>query len=661
MKTLKNFLLVAVAVAAVSCAEEIAPEINVAPEAKLVPMTFTASADMDEDTKAAYNEGLTIWNENDEIAVVKEDGTLLGTFKASEVNGASATFSAMVNEELVNLDETNPKYYAVYPASAYQGCEMDFTVKQKVDGVEQEVKKPRLFINIPQNQTAVAGSFDPKAFVSVATNNGGHLAFKNLCSVIKFKFTNAENVQSIKFTVNGNTNLAGTGNVYTSNLTTHAWGDDFTGRTAYNTINLSAPAEGWKADTDYYFTLRPFKQTVAEGQNQDPAKTGIKFYVDYNNGLKIREGANAFDAIRNKIHSAGTIDVEGKLNNITLIDAYNNGMEINIAGTIITKKAYGDATRIKNDSSNKTISQDGVYFVDSDAEGVTITHNPKKTIIISNDPAQATLKRGASTFRLDATANNDYLIMSNINFSTGMTSGNMISGGGAGDFETIIFNKCKIEVPAGMLMLYSSLPILNLNLTDCDVKLHTGTADKNLVQTSATNTYATLVFKNNIFYSTDGDLSNFRLFTNTNATIANLEFRNNTIAGIYCKAATGYISAKTINSANVISNLIYLPKYNDYLSGQWIGILYLNATGQLATEADKNNAEKHLTMLANLAYYNYATLPAQRAKCSYYSNNGTMYSKYGEANPIPAPDYVNGVFTTVDKGNDKFSTYGAKR
>ena len=173
MKTLKNFLLVAAAVTAVSCAEEIAPEINVAPEVKLVPMTFTASADMDEDTKAAYNEGLTIWNENDEIAVVKEDGTLLGTFKASEVNGASATFSAMVNEELVNLDETNPKYYAVYPASAYQGCEMDFTVKQKVDGVEQEVKKPRLFINIPQNQTAVAGSFDPRAFVSVATNNGG--------------------------------------------------------------------------------------------------------------------------------------------------------------------------------------------------------------------------------------------------------------------------------------------------------------------------------------------------------------------------------------------------------------------------------------------------------------------------------------------------------
>jgi len=49
-------LLAAAAVAAVSCAKEIAPETNPTPETELVPMTFTATADDGGETKVMYNE-----------------------------------------------------------------------------------------------------------------------------------------------------------------------------------------------------------------------------------------------------------------------------------------------------------------------------------------------------------------------------------------------------------------------------------------------------------------------------------------------------------------------------------------------------------------------------------------------------------------------------
>ena len=227
-----------------------------------------------------------------------------------------------------------------------------------------------------------------------------------------------------------------------------------------------------------------------------------------------------------------------------------------------------------------------------------------------------------------------------------MTSGNVFGIGGDGDVETIVFNKCKIEVPTDMNMLYGAKNILNFNMTDCDIKLHKGTAEKNLVQTNTASTYETLTFKNNIFYCTDGDLAGFRLFSNNNATITKLDFTNNTIAGVYCKAAYGYVTAKSITAGDVVSNLLYLPKYTEILADKYIGILHI---------ADK--ADEHLNMISNLAFYNYDSVPAQRAKVSYYSNNGTIYNKDKNSNPIPSPDYANGVFT---QGED-YKSFGAKR
>ena len=375
------------------------------------------------------------------------------------------------------------------------------------------------------------------------------------------------------------------------------------------------------------------------------AKTDAEFTVE---GLNANTDYKLYAVAKNEEGVWGeVVTVPFKTANATSYELYNAGVDVVIGTFTLNKTTHGEATLINNESENKNIAANGVYFVASDATDVTINGGGSQVVVLSVDEKVATIKRTENkSFYINASAENDYFVLSNIKYETVMTSGNVFGIGGDGDVETIVFNKCKIEVPADMNMLYGAKNILNFNMTDCDVRLHVGTAEKNLVQTNTTNTYETLTFKNNIFYCTDGDLSGFRLFSNNNATIAKLDFTNNTIAGVYCKAAYGYVTAKSITAGDVVSNLLYLPKYTEILADKYIGILHI---------ADK--VDEHLNMISNLAFYNYDAVPAQRAKVSYYSNNGTIYNKDKNSNPIPSPDYANGVFT---QGED-YKAFGAQR
>ena len=376
----------------------------------------------------------------------------------------------------------------------------------------------------------------------------------------------------------------------------------------------------------------------------DP-KTEAEFTVE---GLKPNTDYKVYAAAKNAEGVWGSVvTVPFKTANATNYELYNAGMDIQIANLTINKATYGEATLITNASENKNIAAGGVYFVAGDATDVTINGSASQIVVLSLDSAMATIKRTENkSFYLNASAENDYLIFSNIKYETVMTSGNVFGIGGDGEVETILFNKCKIEVPADMNMLYGTKNIANFNMTDCDVRLHVSTAAKNLVQTNTENTYQTLVFKNNIFYCTDGDLTNFRLFSNNKATIASVEFRNNTIAGVYCSAAYGYLTVNSITAGDVVSNLLYLPNYTTHLDGKYIGILHI---------ADK--IDEHLNMPSNLAFYNYDAVPSYRAKVSYYTSNGTIYNKAKADNPIPSPDYKNGVFTQ----GENYKSFGAKR
>lgn len=334
-------------------------------------------------------------------------------------------------------------------------------------------------------------------------------------------------------------------------------------------------------------------------------------------------------------------------------EKYMAGLDLTVGTLTINKETYGDATLITNESEDKNIAKNGVYFVASDATNVTINGTASQLVVLSLDSAVATIKRTENkSFYVNASEENDYMIFSNIKYETVMTSGNVFGIGGdveGAEIETILFNKCKIEVPADMNMLYGAKNILNINMTDCDVKLHNGTGTKNLFQTNTTSTYASVVFKNNVIYCTDGTISNFGLFSNNNATITSLEMRNNTLAQVYAKGASGYVSAKDVKAADVVLNLFYVPDFSTIIPDKYVGIIWVPNTVD-----DSSFAE---TIKSNLAYYNADSVPTYKIKGTYYNGVGTVYSKAKADNPIPSPDYVNGVFIP----GETYKSYGAKR
>ena len=154
------FMVAAVALMAlVSCNKE---EINNGgaetpqPQEPSVLVEFTASLG-DEGTKTTLDTTVptspkTVWVETDEISINGE------TFKVKELidGGTSAKF---VNKNELSAGFAAP-YTALYPANTTE---------------------------VPAEQTAYAGKFDPTAVLETATSDNEFLSFKNVTSLLKFQ------------------------------------------------------------------------------------------------------------------------------------------------------------------------------------------------------------------------------------------------------------------------------------------------------------------------------------------------------------------------------------------------------------------------------------------------------------------------------------------
>ena len=339
---------------------------------------------------------------------------------------------------------------------------------------------------------------------------------------------------------------------------------------------------------------------------------------------------------------------------------YINGDDLVIGGVTVNKTTFPEAYYISSALSIPEIGTTGVYFVEPDATDVQIKIGAQNLIVVSNGDSRAPV-RCSKQLAITATEGvEDSFIMSNINFTTELTTGNML--GVNGDeaktyvFENIYFEKCGFEVPKDMNFMYSTYNIGNFGMVDCDIKLHATTAEKNILSTNTNNDVPySLCFRNNIIYCTDGDVTGYQVFKNINATVSSVELSNNTFAKVYVKALYGHIYAKSINVGVVEYNLFYMPDYTNNVKGgtpaqtKYTGILY--ATDKINTG---------FTFTKNLAYYlpnEKNEVPSPRMKCDYNVNDssGQIYNKTED--PLATADFKNGVFTTTETN----ASYGAKR
>ena len=540
MKIMKFFLLAAAAVAAISCAKELAPEVNEtpAPEVELVPMTFTASHDAGDDaeTKVAYEEGATVWKVGDMIKVIASDGTATD-FKAVEVTngGKTATFEGLSVE---NANE----YYAVYPASAYKGTPEYVT----------DANGGKLVVHVPEVQQAVAGTFHESAILCIANTKGNVFQFKHSCAFLKFNLANPEGVKTVRLAVNGSDNVAGIGYVGVNATDMNPkYASSDSNMSKFDMITLNAPEGGFVAGENYYIAMRA-----------NSCNNGITAYIEYEDKVMSRTSSNKVypDGSIGKIRNLGQLDKA--LNDVTPYDAYHLGLDIMVAGKAINKATYGDATLV---TKAQGLNNNGVYFINSDVEGVTM-NSGKSIVVIGNDPGKRSKVSRSGYSYIPATADEDYWILSNIDFNITSTSSYTLRLNGSNVCEMIIMNNCSSNVPSATQYIYGDA---NNKAEEIIIKdsefLVEAASTNNFLNFAATQTLNAITFDNNVFYSADitAPATSFTLISAGNTTVTNALINKNTFYGAYPAIGGGNIINCKSNSMTVTNNMFGLNTGTD--------------------------------------------------------------------------------------------------
>ena len=532
MKMMKFFLLVAAAAAAVSCAKEIAPELSVNPEADLVPMTFTASAD-EAETKVAYEGGATVWQAGDKIMVIASTGTAT-EFTATSVEGNTATFEG--------LAEKAEAYYAVSPASAYVG---------------NDVANGKIYANIPHEQTAVAGSFDPKAFLSVASNVGSELLFKNSTAVIGFTLENPANVKSVRFTATGQTNIAGTGMVKTDAIPTHNWDGTYAGKSAYSMVTLNAPEGGFAANTEYYIAIRANK-----------CPNGITVYVEYKDQVKSRTSDKVLfpDGSMNRVRSLGILDKE--LADITPYDSYQMGFDLVVGDKVYNKAVNGEAVKVTADGTSMytAFNKGGIRFLDPAADGAIVLHSNVAVtadVVLVGNVANGKVLIDMNGKNVNHTAKT--VALKNLELDTDAYTNYVFANNNAtADADAFILDNCSVTglVKPLWYVNVASNTLKNLTLVNTDIALAAATNIIDLAKTTSLGNESVTI-KNCILYGASNYVS--RIVNNSqNLSIwtADVVFENNTVYNLHAGSNNGLLHMAGANSVVFKNNLVNFYSLN---------------------------------------------------------------------------------------------------
>ena len=249
MKHFKTYLLcLGLALTTASCSQDDFDSTEATSE-KLVDMSFIAGSSQPVTRTVLGSDGSTVtWQTNDQIGIgyYRAQGNKSQPFKTSST-GSNVIFWGKA------ADQPNP-YFMMYP---YQE-NAKIAVKSNSQAEYQ--------YDFPKNQKAVAGSFDPKANVSVGIipQRGKPFIAYNVGGLLRFTIKGTSNVKQVKLLAIGQENLAG-------NLkSTITFANDGKISAAKNEFTAASPVVNLKAESGtleenkaYYIALP--EQKLSQG------------------------------------------------------------------------------------------------------------------------------------------------------------------------------------------------------------------------------------------------------------------------------------------------------------------------------------------------------------------------------------------------------------
>ena len=338
-KTIIKLACFLVVMAATSCAND-AENIDNSAQEKLVSMSFHAVESLqnnDETTSSAKKQTTRTALLSDFSTVTWQQGDKIGIGYLGSPGKKTHPFTTPTEGTDVRFwgqaADYKAPYYMIYPYQ--EGNQIAYKGAQRAEYTYE----------FPKYQTAIAGTFDPKANFSVGIIPQAHKPFVayNLGGLLRFKFHGASNVKSVRILARGQELFAGP---VTSTVTFNSNGTianvstkPIAGKSTVLLIYTPESGASMAENTDYFVVLPAVK--ITKGLT-------LAFILDNGKAVQVKF-SNTIDIKRAQSYSLGDIAInpaKAKLDVITdkgLIEAIKNvssDVELEADGSLNIYQGY---------------------------------------------------------------------------------------------------------------------------------------------------------------------------------------------------------------------------------------------------------------------------------------------------------------------------------
>ena len=338
-KTIIKLACFLVVMAATSCAND-AENIDNSAQEKLVSMSFHAVESLqnnDETTSSAKKQTTRTALLSDFSTVTWQQGDKIGIGYLGSPGKKTYPFTTPTTGTDVRFwgqaADNKAPYFMIYPYQ--EGNQIAYKGTQRAEYTYE----------FPKYQTAIAGTFDPKANFSVGIIPQAHKPFVayNLGGLLRFKFHGASNVKSVRILARGQELFAGT---VTSTVSFNTNGTianvstkPIAGKSTVLLIYTPESGTSMAENTDYFVVLPAVK--ITKGLT-------LAFILDNGKAVQVKF-SNTIDIKRAQSYSLGDIAInpaKAKLDVITdkgLIDAIkkvSSDVELEADGSLNIYQGY---------------------------------------------------------------------------------------------------------------------------------------------------------------------------------------------------------------------------------------------------------------------------------------------------------------------------------
>ena len=338
-KTIIKLACFLVAMAATSCAND-AENIDNSAQEKLVSMSFHAVESLqnnDETTSSAKKQTTRTALLSDFSTVTWQQGDKIGIGYLGSPDKKTYPFTTPTTGTDVRFwgqaADYKAPYFMIYPYQ--EGNQIAYKTTRQAEYTYE----------FPKYQTAIAGTFDPKANFSVGIIPQAHKPFVayNLGGLLRFKFHGASNVKSVRILARGQELFAGT---VTSTVTSNNNGTiadvstkPIAGKSTVLLIYTPESGASMAENTDYFVVLPAVK--ITKGLT-------LAFILDNGKAVQVKF-SNTIDIKRAQSYSLGDIAInpaKAKLDVITdkgLIEAIkkvSSDVELEADGSLNIYQGY---------------------------------------------------------------------------------------------------------------------------------------------------------------------------------------------------------------------------------------------------------------------------------------------------------------------------------